>query len=423
MSEGMVALVEDDPDLAAATTQLLTLAGYEVRGFAAAPPALDAIDADFPGVVVSDIRMPGLSGIELFRALAARDAALPVILVTGHADVETAVQALKAGAWDFLTKPFDPDILLGAVGRAMATRRLALENRRLRAAAGDTVANRLVGRSAAIERLRAMVPMLADVDMDVVVEGATGTGKELVARLIHRAGKRARHPFVVLDAAAPPVARIDDLFGAHGPIARGHRGTLFLDNLDRADAGLQHRLAQLAERRAVALDAREPEAVDLRLVAAIDDGARDAVLPALYHRLAAVTLRLPPLAERGEDVPLLVAHFLSTLAERHDRPAPPLADAAALLARREWPGTVRELELAVERLVLGLDLSSGTDATADAPLPERVRAFERAAIVEAVRAAGGEIARAIETLRVPRETFYYRVKRLGIDLARLRSGR
>ncbi|PCD01782.1 DNA-binding response regulator [Sphingomonas spermidinifaciens] len=416
----LVALIDDDDDLRRATAQLLTLAGHEVRTFAAAEPALGAIDGGFPGIVVTDIRMPGMSGLELFRALHARDAELPVILVTGHGDVDMAVSAIKAGAWDFLAKPFGPDALLAAVSRAAATRALTIENRRLRAGSAPSVGDELIGRSSAIARLRATLPTLADAGLDIVIEGATGTGKRLVARLIHRAGKRGRHRFATIDCAT--VADADALFEARGPIAGADRGTLFLDHLDRASPALQHRLAQLAERRAVALDSREPLGIDVRIIAAIDEGARERVEPALYHRLAAVALRLPPLAERPEDVPLLAAHFVATIAEARKLVRPPDAATAALAARSDWPGNVRELEMAAERLVLGLGDGEALSA-ADLPLPERVRAFERAAIVDAVRRTGGEVAAATRLLGIPRETFYYRVKRLGIDLKDLRDER
>ncbi len=168
---GRVALVEDDDDLRVSTTQLLTLAGFDVVAFPAAPPALLAIDADFDGIVVTDVRMPQMSGIELFRTLRERDPTLPVVLVTGHADVETAVETIKAGAWDFLSKPFDPDALIAAATRAMAARTLALENRRLRTEAAGGGAVALVGRSPAIARLRDMIPVLADTDIDLLIEG------------------------------------------------------------------------------------------------------------------------------------------------------------------------------------------------------------------------------------------------------------
>jgi two-component system C4-dicarboxylate transport response regulator DctD len=417
---GTVLLVEDDDDLRVSTTQLLAVAGHEVSPRADAESALAVIDAGFAGIVLSDIRMPGMSGIDLFRAVRQRDAELPVILITGHADVDTAIAALKAGAWDFLVKPCDPDALLATVARASAARALVVENRALRAAAEAAGAEDLVGQSAAIRQVRAMISAIGDLDLDIVVQGATGTGKQLIARLIHRAGRRARHRFVAVDCAAPPLGAGRDLLDGNGLVSRANRGTLFLDNLDRADPSLQHRLAQFVERRAVSLDAREPEAIDTRIIAAIDDDGRERVLPALYHRLAAVAIRIPPLHERTDDIPMLIAHFLGRIAERHRRPVPPLGDAAALIARRVWPGNVREVEMAVERLVLGLE-GAPPSAVGEATLQERLHAFERAAIVEAVVQAAGDVSSAIRTLGMKRETFYYRAKRLDIDLAAVRS--
>jgi len=420
-SAPLVALVEDDDDLRVATEQLLSLNGFAVRSFTRAPAALAAIGADFPGIVVTDVRMPGMSGIELFRALRERDADLPVVLMTGHGDVEMAVGALKAGAWDFLTKPFDAEILLAAVARAWSARVLVLENRRLRALAEAKAADELIGEAPAIRRLRAIIPTLAETNLDFVIEGETGTGKELYARLVHRSGRRARHRFVTIDCATIPPAVIErELFARGGMIARASRGTLFLDNVQAASLDLQHRLAQLAETRAVALDAREPEPVDIRIIGSIVEGSGGAVLPALFHRLAGVPLRMPPLAERREDIPLLFAHFLASAAERFRRPAPPLPDDVHRMASRDWPGNVRELEKAAERLCLGLDEEAPGALVGPESLPARVDAFEKAVIIDAVTAAGGEISAAIESLRIPRKTFYYRVNRLGIDLRALR---
>lgn len=424
-----VALVEDDEDLRAATAQLLGLAGFTVHGFADAASALAAIDADFAGIVVSDVRMPGMSGIELFRALHARDADLPVVLVTGHGDVAMAVDALKAGAWDFLTKPFAAEALIAAVTRGASARGMALENRRLRALAEAQGDEQLIGEAPAIRRLRALLPMLAESDLDLVIEGETGTGKELYARLVHRAGRRGRHRFVVVDCAGLPPALIErELFAAGGIAARAHRGTLFLDNLDAATPELQHQLARLTEARAVALDTRDPQPIDIRIVAAFAEGGRERINPALFHRLAGVPLRMPPLAERAGDVPLLLAHFLAQAAARHRVTAPLPSVALDWLAGRAWPGNVRELEKTAERLCLGVE-QIATDTAPDiapiedarSPLPDRLDAFERAAIIAAVRECRGEIAGAIDLLGIPRKTFYYRVKRLDIDLTAERA--
>ncbi|MBB5709267.1 sigma-54-dependent transcriptional regulator [Sphingomonas xinjiangensis] len=416
----LVALVDDDDDLRTATTQLLTLNGFEVRPFAEPASALAAIGSDFAGVVVTDVRMPGMSGIELFAALHARDPELPVVLITGHGDVEMAVNAIKAGAWDFLTKPFDPDTLLAAVTRAARARTLSLDNRQLRALAQAQADDALIGDTPAIRRLRAMIPMLANAALDLVIEGAVGVGKEHYARLVHRAGRRSRHRFLKIDCATVPAELVErELFARNGVIQRAHRGTLFLDNLGRAEPDLQNRLARLAETRALALESRDPDPVDLRIVASIEEGSRDQVLPALFHLLAGVPLRMPPLSERTADIPLLFAHFVAAAAKSHGCPLPPLADHAHRLVARSWPGNVLELEKTAERICLGLEESDAGQA-AQASLPERLDAFERAAIVDAVTNANGEIAAAIDALQLPRKTFYYRVKRLGIDLRALR---
>lgn len=428
-----VALVDDDDDLRAATAQWLTLAGFTVDSFAAAPPALDALDAEYAGVVVSDIRMPMMSGLELFAALHARDPALPVILVTGHADVATAVAALKAGAWDFLSKPCDPDALVAAVGRAATARALTLENRQLRAAAdeadGGGVAAALVGRSPAIRRLREMVPVLANADIDLFVEGETGTGKELLARLIHRAGRRGRHRFVPVACAAIPEELIDgELFGPGDTgVMASSRGTLFLDDIDRASARLQARLVPLIEERVVrTAGGRTATPIDLRIIAAGGEAGEHgpaAISPELFYRLAAVRLRLPPLRERREDIPLLFAHLVEASAARLRLPVPPLtAGARARLADHAWPGNVRELAHFADRVVLGLEPGEAAPAPSTDTLPDRVAAFEREAMVDAIRAAGGDAGIAMERLGLPRKTFYYKVQRHGIDLAALRRG-
>jgi two-component system C4-dicarboxylate transport response regulator DctD len=424
-----VALVEDDADLRASTAQLLELAGHRVDAFADAPAALSAVGRDYAGVVVSDVRMPRVSGIEMFRTLHARDPQLPVILVTAHGDIDMAVDALKAGAWDFLAKPFDPDALLAAVARAATARALALENRALREAAdgreAEGPAAALLGRAPAIAQLRGTIGVLGDADIDVLVTGETGTGKELVARLIHRAGKRARHRFVRIACAALPAGAEAALADE---IARASRGTLFLDDIDRAAPSLQALLEEVVEQRAVRRGAGEAQPLDLRVVAASGEaGAEEGVIaPGLFHRLAAVRLRMPPLRERAEDVPLLFAHLLDEAAARLRVPAPRVGDAVRRrLATHDWPGNVRELAHLADRVALGLE--GGLEGAAEAEagggtLPARLDAFERAAILAAIRDADGNIGAAIAALGLPRKTFYYRVKRLGIDL-RAAAGR
>ncbi len=427
-----VALIDDDDDLRAAMAQTLELAGYAVQPFARAAEALAMIDTDFPGVVVSDVRMPHMSGIDLFRALHGRDAELPVILVTGHGDVPMAVDALKAGAWDFLTKPFDPDALVASVGRATETRSLVMENRRLRGLLDDGVASPLIGHSPAIERLRAMVDTLAGTNIDILVEGETGTGKELVARMIHQRSRRANGQFVTVACAAVPDAVAEtSLHGESmsgrspidGRLTRAHNGTLFLDDVDQAGAALQAHLIQFLEDRLVRpVGAREPQPVDLRVIGCMtDQGGAAAIQPALLYRLAAVRLHIPPLRERRDDIPLIFAHLLDNAAKRFRRDVPVVSRAVlSHLIEHDWPGNVHELGRFAERLALGLE-QQADETGAPLPLGERLDAFERAAIIEAVQATGGDMAQAIARLGLPRKTFYYKVQRLDIDLRKVRQ--
>ncbi len=268
-----------------------------------------------------------------------------------------------------------------------------------------------------------MVPVLANADIDLFLEGETGSGKELLARLIHRAGRRARHRFVGIACAALPDALIDgELFGSDGGVVASGRGTLFLDDVDRASPMLQARLVPLVEERAVrGTGGRDATPIDLRVIATGGEGGDERITPELFYRLAAVRLRLPPVRERREDVPLLFAHLVDAAAARLRTPIPPLTAAARdRLSGHDWPGNVRELAHFADRFVLGLEEPGGAALPAAGSLPDRVAAFEREAMVEAVISAGGEIGTAMERLGLPRKTFYYKVQRHGIDLGALR---
>jgi two-component system C4-dicarboxylate transport response regulator DctD len=422
-----IALIEDDEDLRVSTAQWLTLAGFAVDVYAAAAPALATIDADYPGVVITDVRMPQMSGIELFRALRHRDADLPVILITGHGDVAMAVDALQAGAWDFITKPFDPEALAAAATRASTARALALDNRRLRALADQADSAALVGQSSAIRHLREIIPVLAQSDLDLFIEGETGTGKALLARTIHRAGPRGRHRFLTIACAALPEPLEGELFAATGEasLTAAQRGTVLLDDIDLASASLQARLIPVLEDRALRpAGGRFPIPIDMRVIATGSEGGHHVptgMAPALFYRLAAMRLRLPPLRERREDIPLLFAHLTTQAAERLNLPLPAItAPVRERLLRHDWPGNVRELAHFATRFAQGLEENAGPAHPA-LPLGDRVDAFERDAIVEAFIATGGDAGAAMQRLGLPRKTFYYKVARHRIDLDALRQ--
>ncbi|WP_293866442.1 sigma-54 dependent transcriptional regulator [uncultured Alsobacter sp.] len=448
MTGGIVAFVDDEDEIRRANAQSLELAGFTVEPFASAQEALKRLGRDFPGVVVTDVRMPVISGLELFRTLRRADGDLPVILITGHGDIAMAVEAMREGAYDFLAKPYAADRLIASVGRALEKRRLVLENRRLAAALeaareGDVT---LIGDTPAVSSLRKTIRDIADTAVDVLVEGETGTGKEVVATALHRWSGRRDRPFVALNCGALPESVIEsELFGHEagaftgaqkrrvGRIEHSSGGTLFLDEIESMPLGLQVKLLRvLQEREVEPLGTNERRPVDLRIVAATkvdlaQASARGAFRPDLYYRLNVVTLKLPALRERRADVPLLFEHFLDRAAERFRRPRPEVSPGwRADLAAREWPGNVRELAHLAERVALGLDgVGVSGDEPAGSPegsLAARVDAFEAGLLRDALARHKGDVRAVGEDLGVARKTLYDKLARHGIEAAGFRRG-
>lgn len=431
-----VFFVDDDAKLREANVQSLELAGIEARAFGDAESALAQIDTVFPGVLISDIRMPRMDGLQLFARVRAIDSEIPVILITGHADVPMAIGALKDGAFEFLTKPFAADHLIAATRKALETRRLVLDNRRLRAAAEAPGDSPLIGDSPAMARLRDTIAQVALADIDVLVEGETGTGKELVAAMLHRSGPRRGKPFVAVNCGALPEALAEaELFGHEagaggagriervGRIEASNGGTLFLDEIDSMPLAVQAKLLRvLEEREVLRLGADEPRALRLRVVAAakadLEAAARTgAFREDLFYRLNVVRLRLPPLRERRVDIPLLFAHFVEEAVQRIGGGRFRMTDAVRRrLSDHDWPGNVRELRNFAFSAALDLP-NQGPAAQPDTalPLPERVARFETTLIREALNASGGAIAPALTALGIPRKTLYDKMNRLGID--------
>ena len=436
-----VFLIDDDKDLLKATKQTLELAGFAVSAFSAAGEALAALDPGFAGVVVSDIRMPQMDGQELFARIRERDADLPVILVTGHGDIPMAVQAIQDGAYDFIAKPFATDRLVQSVRRGAEKRRLVLENRTLRLAAEQAQGDLpLIGQTPAIERLRHTLRQIADTDVDVLVTGETGSGKEVVASLLHRWSRRAKGNFVALNCGALPETVIEsELFGHEpgaftgaqkkriGRIEHASSGTLFLDEIESMPPAIQVQMLRVLEMREVTpLGTNEVRPVDLRVVAAAkvdlsDPGQRGDFREDLYYRLNVVTLSIPPLRERRDDIPLLFGYFAERAANRFKRDVPAVsATVRRHLQDHDWPGNVRELAHFAERFVLGLETTAmpkpgDAPATDSAlPLPARVERYEAELIRETLSQNNGDVRRTIEALGIPRKTFYDKLQRHGI---------
>jgi two-component system C4-dicarboxylate transport response regulator DctD len=424
-----VALVEDDPALRDATMQALTLEGGEVTAFPDARAALGWLTADYPGVVVSDVRMPGMDGIAFFAALRAIDPDLPVILVTGHGDIAMAVEAMKNGAADFLTKPYASADLIRAA-RAAATRRaLALENRRLREEAGRGPRGAIPGTSAAAERLRSVIEGVARSEIDVVLTGPHGSGKSHAARAIHDLGPRRARPFVTVDAGV--LAHEDAellLFGRDpsagaaglsrtGLIERANGGTLFLDDIAAASEALTARLLALIETRQVfPLGAATPRRLNLRIIIARPAGGDDARDP-LWHRLGAVQIAFPPLEARREDIPEIFRLFVARHARALDIVAPPIGEVVwRHVQTHDWPGNLHELGNYARAFVLGLHDTGAKQAALDGgrSLQQIVADFERTVLEEALRSCGGDVARLQGVLKTPRKTIYDKLAKYDI---------
>jgi DNA-binding NtrC family response regulator len=433
-----ILFVEDDPAVRLGSTQALQLAGLNVRGFGAAEQVIDQVVPGLCSVLVTDVRLPGMDGLELLEKVHAIDPALPVILVTGHGDISMAVQAMRLGAYDFIEKPFSPEQLTEVVRRAIEKRMLSLEvdSLRRKLAGYQAIEAKLIGKSPAIARLRRLILDVADTDADVLILGETGTGKELVAQCLHDYGRRRHANFVAINCGGMPESLFEsEVFGHElgaftgaakrriGKIELASGGTLFLDEIESMPMGLQVKLLRtLQERKFERLGSNDLLPMDCRVIAAtkadlLERSREQAFRSDLYYRLSVVPVEIPPLRERREDIPLLFSHFAMQAALRYERAVPELAtEQVQELMARAWPGNVRELRNAAERFVLGLsELGRGDAVAAGRSLDEQVAQFERHLIEEALTASGGRASAASELLRLPKKTLYDRMRRLGLS--------
>ncbi|MDP3862784.1 MAG: sigma-54 dependent transcriptional regulator [Phaeovulum sp.] len=432
-----VAIVDDEEDLRQSVSQWLALSGFDTVAFASAEEALKVVGADWPGAVITDIRMPGMDGMAFLKRMMSLDSALPVIMITGHGDVPMAVEAMRLGAMDFLEKPFNPDRMTELAKRATQARRLTLDNRALRRdlAEGAQVMGKLIGASAPMERLREDILDLGQADGHVLIDGETGTGKTLVAHALHAVGPRAGKRFVVVSCAA----YTEDVLAAKlfGPVGEGsglplveeaRGGTLCLEDVEALSQGLQARLLTFineqgtpAETRVIAICNTHGEGRTVE----------DALRPDLYFRLAALKILLPPLRTRGEDMLTLFARMTEQFAEEYGCVAPVItAQEAAQLLQAPWPGNVRQLINVAERAVLqnrrgtgsiaSLLMADNEDAgpamtTEGKPLKDYVENFERMLIDNTMRRHKGAITAVMDELCLPRRTLNEKMAKYGLS--------
>ncbi|MFK4231905.1 MULTISPECIES: sigma-54-dependent transcriptional regulator [Pseudomonas] len=431
-----VIVVDDEASIRTAVQQWLSLSGFSVQLFARAEECLAQLPEHFPGVIVSDVRMPGIDGLQLLERLQALDPDLPVILLTGHGDVPMAVEAMRNGAYDFLEKPFTPQTLLGSLRRALEKRQLVLENRRLHQQADlkARLENTLLGMSQGLQSLRRQVLDLASLPVNVLIRGETGSGKERVARCLHDFGPRADKPFVALNCAAIPETLFEaELFGHEsgaftgaqgkriGKLEYANGGTVFLDEIESMPLAQQAKLLRvIQEQKLERLGANQSISVDLRIIAAtkpdlLEEARAGRFREDLAYRLNVAELRLAPLRERREDIPLLFEHFARAAAERLGRTAPPVSGGQlAQLLAHDWPGNVRELANAAERHALGLGAPSVEASAAGQSLAGQMEAFEAQCLRAALRQYKGEIKAVMEALQLPRRTLNEKMQRHGL---------
>lgn len=441
MTQAMkIAIVDDEQDMRQSISQWLALSGYDTETFASAEDALKILGPDYPGIVISDIKMPGMDGMQFLKKLMGSDSALPVIMITGHGDVPMAVEAMRVGAYDFLEKPFNPERMSALAKKATGARRLVMDNRALRRelSDGSVLMKKLIGQSPVMARLREDILDLGQADGHVLIEGETGTGKTLMAHALHAVGARASKKFVLLSCSAlEEDALAKRLFGPMQPEdailpafeeARG--GTLVLEDIEALSETLQGRLLSAINDQGVPAETRIVAICNLQEAGRT---CEDVLRADLFFRLAALRLTAPPLRQRGEDILTLFTRLSDQFADEYGCEAPKVtAQEAAQLLQAPWPGNVRQLINMVERAVLQARRGTGTIAsllmsdhadmqpvmtTEGKPLKEYVEAFERMLIDNTMRRHGGSIANVMDELCLPRRTLNEKMAKYGLQRA------
>ena len=401
---GPVLVVEDDALVREALGQTLELAGFSPRLASSFVVAKDQIQAEFEGVILSDVRMPGRDGLFLLEHVQSVDADLPVILLTGEGDIPTAVGATRRGAFDFLEKPCSNEVLTETVNRAMKARTLVIENRRLKAmvSSGDAAERMIFGKSDKVEALRGQVRQLAALDETVLIEGAPGAGVDKIADVMHRLSSRASFPF--RRAAAAGLS--PDQLETHVAECRG--GTFYLDQVTALPPETQYALMDV-------LDGPRETRI---LAGSFTTSDRGGFNTELHYRLEALTVRVPALKERPEDIPILFRHYVQQAGEQTGVAPPQITEEViAGLMAQDWPGNARALMNAATRFVLG----QGVDADqAEMSLTDKLAQVERALLIEGLRRHAGNASLTAEHFKLPRKTLYDKFAKYGIKPSEFR---
>jgi two-component system C4-dicarboxylate transport response regulator DctD len=440
-----VLFIDDEKHIRQANRQTLELADLDVICRDSAEKGLEQVNREWSGIIVCDIRLPNMDGLQFLTEVHKIDQDLPVILITGHGDVSIAVQAMRDGAYDFIEKPYSSERLVKTVLRGLEKRSLTIENRNLRrklelhSAPGP----RIIGRTPIMEQLRTTIAQVADTGADVLVLGETGTGKELVARALHENSRRRTENFVAINCGAVSESIMEsELFGHEagaftdaktkriGKFEHANGGTLLLDEIESMPIRVQINLLRVLQERSLErLGSNKLIPLDLRVVAAskvdlLSAAEKGYFREDLYYRLNVVCLEVPPLRDRREDIALLFHHFLLVAGHRYQQEVPtPGGSQMQTLLSYSWPGNVRELRNLAERYVLlghqfdySLEkLLSGQNKDQPQSLPQQVECFERSLIEQALAGANGSIKEVMTTLAIPRKTLYDKMRKHGLD--------
>ena len=425
-------VVDDDADHLAALCDLVEVGGHAPLGFLRAEEAVAAAQATPPDAILTDLRMPGMDGMGLIGAVMALGHDIPVIMLTGHGDVAAAVQAIQAGAEDFLEKPYDAQHLLSVLNRTLRAKATRDELIRLQTELSQKT-DTILGESPALVALRQQLSALAPLNVDVILTGETGTGKELSARALHSASLRAQGPYVALNCAALPESLFElEVFGhaaaafpgaqeKPGKLEAANGGTLVLDEVEAMPPAVQAKLLRaLQERQVERLGENRLRPLDLRIVTTSKADLRHCITEGhfradLFYRLAGAELRLPPLRGLGPDIALIFAHYANLAARLYGRAEPDITISLRRdLQRHDWPGNIRELKTAAERFALGLGLSLPSEAPKGETLPDRVADYEAREIAAALDRFHQSVERAAQSLGIPRRTLADKMARYGI---------
>ncbi len=436
-----VVFVEDDEVLREAIVQALELAGFHVDAFDNAAAAFLTLDSGFTGVIVSDVRLPGMDGLEFFAAIKQLDAEIPVIFTTGHGDVAMAVEAMRNGAADYLTKPYSSANLFEAVRRAAQTRLLVIENRKLRSELIKREQPKVLGSSIQAEQLGRTISEAAAADIDLMITGESGTGKNFVAQQIHDLGPRTGRPFVTIDAG---ICAHEDaellLFGRapgsglsrSGIFERANGGTVLLDEIDSIPEPIQARLLSVVDSRMILpIGADRQQPVNIRIIAATRHLSGTpaqgigGIAAQLFYRLNGLSIRLPNLSARRDDLPEIFRYFVAEYERELGLQANRITEVEwHHLTSHTWNGNLRELRAFARNFVLGFSqiTPASADRSNDSSLREMTERFERAVLEDALRQTGGRVAEIARILQIQRKTLYDKLPKYALKPADYRTG-